>query len=177
MEEHFESTKQPTVTSSTTSTTSTTMTTLKMHRRRPASVAQIFCAISFFVAACDAFCPHLCQCDDALMVVTCPSASQLDVIPITLNPMIRTLVLQGNRLDYFWSAWSRFFKPKSSGIAKKGHVSSGAQVSRSILFWLSRRLIFITCLSSARTFWFKEQNDLGIWLLDGHVYQRVKAIA
>jgi hypothetical protein len=32
------------------------------------------------------------------MIVTCPSASQLDVIPITLNPMIRTLVLQGNRI-------------------------------------------------------------------------------
>ena len=51
-----------------------------------------------FVATSDAFCPHLCQCDDALMIVTCPSASQLDVIPITLNPMIRTLVLQGNRI-------------------------------------------------------------------------------
>ena len=42
-----------------------------------------------FLSLCDAFCPHLCECDDALMVVTCPAASQLDVIPITLNPMIR----------------------------------------------------------------------------------------
>ena len=91
--EIFEATKQPTVTTRATSMTAT----LKMHRRRPPSVAIIFCVVTFCVAACDAFCPHLCQCDDALMVVTCPSASQLDVIPITLNPMIRTLVLQGNR--------------------------------------------------------------------------------
>ena len=44
----------------------------------------------------DAFCPHLCHCDDLQMIVTCPPESKLDVIPITLNPNLRELHLKGN---------------------------------------------------------------------------------
>lgn len=43
----------------------------------------------------DAFCPHLCHCDDLQMIVTCPPESKLDVIPITLNPNLRELHLKG----------------------------------------------------------------------------------
>ena len=43
----------------------------------------------------DAFCPHLCHCDDLRMIVTCPQESKLDVIPITLNPNLRELHLKG----------------------------------------------------------------------------------
>ena len=44
----------------------------------------------------DAFCPHLCHCDDLQMIVTCPPESKLDVIPITLNPNLKELHLKGN---------------------------------------------------------------------------------
>ena len=44
----------------------------------------------------NAFCPHLCHCDDLRMVVTCPAESKLDVIPITLNPNLKELHLKGN---------------------------------------------------------------------------------
>ena len=48
----------------------------------------------------NAFCPHLCHCDDLRMIVTCPPESKLDVIPITLNPNLRELHLKGTIIGF-----------------------------------------------------------------------------
>ena len=42
------------------------------------------------------FCPRECDCDGKN--VTCSSKGQLDIIPITLNPMIKRLTLKGNKI-------------------------------------------------------------------------------
>ncbi len=44
-----------------------------------------------------AICPQLCKCDDVNLVVTCVRA-ELEVMPNTLNPRLRTLVFKYNRL-------------------------------------------------------------------------------
>lgn len=43
------------------------------------------------------FCPSTCSCDDDTLVVTCIEAN-LNLIPITLNPSIRRLVLKYNKI-------------------------------------------------------------------------------
>merc|ERR1719491_1021203 len=42
-----------------------------------------------------AFCPDGCGCDEEILHVTCLN-SQLEVMPMTLNPSIRTLILKYN---------------------------------------------------------------------------------
>ncbi|TRY67438.1 hypothetical protein TCAL_09076 [Tigriopus californicus] len=44
------------------------------------------------------YCPQSCQCDDILRTVECKSTAHLEVIPITLNPMIEDLDLEGNQI-------------------------------------------------------------------------------
>ena len=75
----------------------------------------------------DAFCPHLCHCDDLQMIVTCPPESKLDVIPITLNPNLRELHLKGkfNLETYITKLYERnkrfiqFFSYYTSNIFQK----------------------------------------------------------
>ena len=55
-----------------------------------------------FVSVCyvqmvDAFCPSQCQCNDQSLETDCSSA-RLDVVPILLNPALRSLRLAGNRI-------------------------------------------------------------------------------
>lgn len=54
--------------------------------------------LAIFAQPANAFCPHLCHCDDLRMIVTCPQESKLDVIPITLNPNLRELHLKENKI-------------------------------------------------------------------------------
>ena len=68
-------------------------------RRYPAIACVATCLAILHQA--EAFCPHLCHCDDLQMVVTCPPESKLDVIPITLNPMIKQLHLKGKQQNIF----------------------------------------------------------------------------
>merc|ERR1712012_31723 len=42
-----------------------------------------------------AFCPHKCVCDNDQLQVTC-FQTQLEVMPMTLNPSIKTLILKYN---------------------------------------------------------------------------------
>merc|ERR1719427_2209944 len=42
-----------------------------------------------------AFCPAGCQCDNTLLAVSCVQ-TELEVMPMTLNPSIRTLILKYN---------------------------------------------------------------------------------
>ncbi|XP_049863395.1 leucine-rich repeat-containing protein 4-like isoform X1 [Schistocerca gregaria] len=50
------------------------------------------------------FCPVGCSCDDKTLVVTCIETN-LDVIPITLNPAIQRLVLKHNRIKTVHAAF------------------------------------------------------------------------
>ena len=59
------------------------------------SAAVVVC---FLVASASGFCPHACTCDAALRTAACPGSADLDIIPITLNPNIESLVLAGNRI-------------------------------------------------------------------------------
>ena len=59
--------------------------------------------LAIFSHHANAFCPHLCLCDDLRMIVTCPRESKLDVIPITLNPNLRELHLKG--IGYHFSLY------------------------------------------------------------------------
>ena len=54
--------------------------------------------VSFLAASASGFCPHACTCDEALRSAACPGTADLDIIPITLNPNIESLVLAGNRI-------------------------------------------------------------------------------
>ena len=45
----------------------------------------------------DGFCPLACQCNEVALSVSC-AASQLEVLPITLNPGIQRLQLQNNNI-------------------------------------------------------------------------------
>ena len=58
-------------------------------------VAVVVCLLA---AAASGFCPHACTCDEALRSAACPGSADLDIIPITLNPNIESLVLAGNRI-------------------------------------------------------------------------------
>ena len=64
--------------------------------RQSATLAAV--VVSIFAAAASGFCPHACTCDEALRSAACPGSADLDIIPITLNPNIETLVLSGNRI-------------------------------------------------------------------------------
>ena len=44
-----------------------------------------------------AFCPSQCQCNDHALETNCMSA-RLDVVPILLNPALRSLKLAHNRI-------------------------------------------------------------------------------
>lgn len=50
-----------------------------------------------FVTRSESFCPSMCQCDDSLLEASC-SGSRLDSVPILLNPSLRSLYLQHNRI-------------------------------------------------------------------------------
>ena len=67
---------------------------------RPAQSALTSAAVTvcFLAAAASGFCPHACTCDEALRSAACPGSADLDIIPITLNPNIESLVLAGNRI-------------------------------------------------------------------------------
>ena len=54
--------------------------------------------VCLLATAASGFCPHACTCDEALRSASCPSTADLDIIPITLNPNIESLVLAGNRI-------------------------------------------------------------------------------
>ena len=58
--------------------------------------------LAIFSHHANAFCPHLCHCDDLRMIVTCPQESKLDVIPITLNPNLRELHLKGTEFNFYY---------------------------------------------------------------------------
>lgn len=57
------------------------------------------------LSAVAAFCPYHCSCNDVTMTVDCPQQAELDIIPITLNPMIKSLGLAQNRIRYVFSLW------------------------------------------------------------------------
>ena len=44
-----------------------------------------------------AICPSGCVCDDVSLRVECVGG-ELDIVPITLNPMLRQLILRNNRI-------------------------------------------------------------------------------
>ena len=62
--------------------------------KQSAAAAVVVCLL----ATANGFCPHACTCDDASRSAACPAAADLDVVPITLNPNIESLVLAGNRI-------------------------------------------------------------------------------
>ena len=63
------------------------------------AIPVLFLALVLWPRASEAFCPHLCSCDDVVMTVTCSGEADLEVIPITLNPMIKRLDLRGNLIS------------------------------------------------------------------------------
>ena len=62
------------------------------------SATLVAVVVCLFAAAASGFCPHACTCDEALRSAACPGSADLDIIPITLNPNIESLVLAGNRI-------------------------------------------------------------------------------
>ncbi|KAK7078546.1 hypothetical protein SK128_006047 [Halocaridina rubra] len=54
--------------------------------------------LSSFPVIAEAFCPSVCHCDDASLIVNCENAS-LEVVPILLNPRVQTILLARNRID------------------------------------------------------------------------------
>lgn len=61
----------------------------------------LFTVIAFLVSARETYalanCPLSCKCDEQNLVVNCGEGS-LDVLPIALNPSIRRLIIQNNKI-------------------------------------------------------------------------------
>lgn len=64
---------------------------------RMASVCWFLFILIASTSVVEAFCPSQCQCNDAALETDCSSA-RLDVVPILLNPALRSLRLAGNRI-------------------------------------------------------------------------------
>jgi len=57
--------------------------------------ARMLMILGLLVHSSNAFCPDGCACDEDLLHVTCVQ-SKLEVMPMTLNPSIKTLILKLN---------------------------------------------------------------------------------
>ncbi|XP_049795168.1 leucine-rich repeat and immunoglobulin-like domain containing-NOGO receptor-interacting protein 4 [Schistocerca nitens] len=69
-------------------------------RWRPLAVLGAALALSLLAAdsAAAAICPSKCQCDDETLEASCTDAN-LEVVPIQLNPDVKRINLQGNRIS------------------------------------------------------------------------------
>lgn len=68
------------------------------------------CIIVYFLCLwiqTSGYCPKQCDCNDQTLVVSCDSAN-LDIVPITLNPELRTLNLSNNFISSIGSSF-RFY--------------------------------------------------------------------
>lgn len=59
--------------------------------------APVAFALLLFVLSADALCPTQCTCNDGLLKATC-SGGQLSTVPITLNPRLKELYLNENKI-------------------------------------------------------------------------------
>merc|ERR1719277_1680696 len=60
------------------------------------SISTVFLFL-FLLPCATPFCPLACECNEEVLSVSC-AASQLEVLPITLNPGIQRLQLQRNNI-------------------------------------------------------------------------------
>ena len=63
----------------------------------PLLLSVLLVVVTCSVRMVDAFCPSQCQCNDQTLETDC-STARLDVVPILLNPALRSLKLAGNRI-------------------------------------------------------------------------------
>jgi hypothetical protein len=77
-----------------------------------------FLAYAFLAGSVSGFCPHRCHCDDETKSAACPSGADLDVIPITLNPNIESLVLAGNKIRTVDASIQFYRKLKKADFSK-----------------------------------------------------------
>ena len=62
------------------------------------SVVVVVVALATLIGQTDGFCPLECHCQARNVTCTPSDGRKLDIIPITLNPMIRRLTLRGNNI-------------------------------------------------------------------------------
>ena len=63
-----------------------------------AALLVIIAGLCWWTGQASAFCPSQCQCNDHALEANCVSA-RLDVVPILLNPALRSLKLAHNRIS------------------------------------------------------------------------------
>ncbi|XP_022240443.1 chondroadherin-like isoform X2 [Limulus polyphemus] len=71
-----------------------------------------------------AMCPVKCHCDDENLRVMCDSAN-LDVVPITLNPELRELVLKNNHIKGIMASFSVYHNLKYLDVSHNQLVTIG----------------------------------------------------
>ena len=96
---------------------------------RPAQSALMSAAVTvcFWAAAASGFCPHACTCDEALRSAACPGSADLDIIPITLNPNIESLVLAGNRIKTVDASIQFYRKLRRADFSDNRYEFAGAR--------------------------------------------------
>ncbi|KAK7792798.1 hypothetical protein R5R35_002040 [Gryllus longicercus] len=77
--------------------------------------------------AARAICPSKCACDDEVLRATCESAG-LEVVPIQLNPEVRSISLRGNRIVSLHMSFTFYMNLRWLDVSRNRVASLGARV-------------------------------------------------
>ncbi|XP_046402639.1 leucine-rich repeat and immunoglobulin-like domain containing-NOGO receptor-interacting protein 4 [Ischnura elegans] len=120
-----------------------------------------------------AFCPSGCACDDQTLVASCVEAN-LDVVPITLNPSIRRLVLKHNKVRAVDAAF-HFYGELAHADLSYNHLVSVPAGSFEAQRQLARLLLDHNRISALHNRTFAGLRSLSVLGLRGNFLEEVPA--
>ncbi|XP_071453691.1 insulin-like growth factor-binding protein complex acid labile subunit [Hetaerina americana] len=120
-----------------------------------------------------AFCPSGCTCDDQTLVASCVEAN-LDVVPITLNPSIRRLVLKHNKVRAVDAAF-HFYGELAHADLSYNHLVSVPAGSFEAQRQLARLLLDHNRISTLHNRTFAGLRSLSVLGLRGNFLEEVPA--
>lgn len=105
--------------------------------------------VLLLVASAEAFCPSQCQCNDAALETDCSSA-RLDVVPILLNPALRSLRLTHNRISTIRQSLDFYADLEVLDLSHNALTGLGQRQleSQKVLRWLNLSFNAISSLDS-----------------------------